>query len=80
MILSLSPKKKYLRFSEINQSLLFVFVQKHFFHFYFELEMVFRKPYLLSSILSNSEVWYGTTKAEIEQLEQVDECLMREFF
>ena len=38
MILSLSPKKIYLRF---GKSLLFVFVQKHFFHFYFELEMVF---------------------------------------
>ena len=34
-------KKIYLRFGEINQSLLFVFVQKHFFYFYFELEMVY---------------------------------------
>ena len=40
--------------------------------YHFELAMVF--------ILSNSEVWYGTTKAETDQLEQVDECLMHEFF
>ena len=35
---------------------------------------------LISSILSNSEVWYGVTKIEIEQLEQTDEMLLRNIF
>ena len=40
--------------------------------------MIFRSAYLLSSILSNSEVWYGVTKHEIEVLEKLDEMLLSE--
>ena len=46
--------------------------------YHFEVATIFRASYLLSSMLSNSEVWYGVTKAEIELLEQVDEMLLRE--
>ena len=44
----------------------------------FDIAMIFRSSYLLSSILSNSEVWYGVTKADIEFLEQVDIMLLLE--
>ena len=46
---------------------------------HFEIGLVFRNSYRLSSILSNSEVWHGVTKTEIELLEQVDETLLRDF-
>ena len=46
--------------------------------FHFSIAIIYRNSYLISSILSSSEVWYGVTKAEIEQLEQVDEMLIRE--
>ena len=43
----------------------------------FDIAMIFRSSYLLSSILSNSEVWYGVTKADIELLEQVNIMLLQ---
>ena len=46
--------------------------------YHFELAMIFRSSYLLSSILSNSEVWYGITKSEIELLERLDVNLLQE--
>ena len=36
-----------------------------------------RSSLVLSSILTNSEAWYGLSLAEIEQLEQVDVMLIR---
>ena len=45
---------------------------------HFEIAMIFRSSYLLSSILSNSEVCYGVTKADIDLLEQVDIMLLQE--
>ena len=47
--------------------------------FHFEIAIIYRNSYLISSILSSSEVWYGVTKQEIEQLEQIDEMLVRNF-
>ena len=46
--------------------------------FHFTIAVIYRNSYLISSILSSSEVWYGVTKAEIEQLEQVDEMWIRD--
>ena len=46
--------------------------------FHFSIALIYRNSYLISSILSSSEVWYGVTKAEIEQLEQVDEMWIRD--
>lgn len=46
--------------------------------FHFETAMIFRSAYLLSSILSNSEVWYSVTKHEIEVLDKLDEMLLSE--
>ena len=41
--------------------------------FHFSTAIINRNSYLISSILSSSEVWYGVTKTDIEQLEHVDE-------
>ena len=45
--------------------------------YYFEVAMIFRSSHLINGILTNSEAWYGLTKANIEQLEQVDDMLLR---
>ena len=45
--------------------------------YYFEVAFTLRSSLVLSSILTNSEAWYGLSLAEIEQLEQVDEMLIR---
>ena len=45
--------------------------------YYFEVAMIFRSSHLINGILTNSEAWYGLTKANKEQLEQVDEMLLR---
>ena len=46
--------------------------------YHFIIEKIFRNSYILSSILSSSEVWYGITQVELERLEQVDEMWMKE--
>ena len=48
--------------------------------FHFEIAVILRNALLISSILSNSEVWYGLTKLEAEQLEQTDEMWIRNLF
>ena len=45
--------------------------------FHFMIAKILRNSYLIESILSSSEVWYGITQDEVEQLEQVDEMLIR---
>ena len=37
--------------------------------FHFHIAVILRSSLLISSILSNSEVWYGLTKEEAKQLE-----------
>ena len=46
--------------------------------YHFIIAKILRNSYFISSILSSSEVWYGVTQTEIDQLEQVDEMLIRE--
>ena len=46
----------------------------------FEIAKILRNALLISSILSGSEVWYGLTNTEIEQLEKIDESLLRQIF
>ena len=48
--------------------------------FHFEIAVILRNALLISSILSNSEVWYGLTQLEAEQLEQIDEMWIRNLF
>ena len=48
--------------------------------FHFEMAVIYRNAYLISSILNSSEVWYGVTVAEYEQLESVDQMLISNLF
>ena len=48
--------------------------------FHFQIAVILKNSLLISSILSNSEVWYGFTKEEAKQLEQVDEMWIRNLF
>ena len=45
--------------------------------YYFQVTMVFRNSLLISSLLTNAESWYNLTAAEIDELEKVDENLLR---
>ena len=45
--------------------------------YYFQVAMVFRNSLLISSLLTNAESWYNLTAAEIDELEKVDENLLR---
>ena len=45
--------------------------------YYFQVAMVFRNSLLISSLLTNAESWYNLTAAEIDELEKVDEHLLR---
>ena len=45
--------------------------------FYIEVGLILRSSLFLNSILLNSEAWYGLSKSEIEQLEVVDNSLLR---
>ena len=45
--------------------------------YYFEVASILRSSMILYSILLNSEAWFGLNLAEIEELEQVDEKLIR---
>ena len=42
-----------------------------------EVGLLFRITHLVNSILLNSEVWYGVTKSDVEELESVDHVLLR---
>ena len=48
--------------------------------YHFELAVIFRNAYLISSMLSCCEVWYHITENKMRKLEKVDESLMRKFF
>ena len=47
---------------------------------YFEIANVLRGSLLLSTLLSNSEAWYNISKKDIENLEKVDEAMLRKVF
>ena len=44
---------------------------------YFEVAMTLRSSLFISSILLNSEIWYGLKKTEVQELEYVDQALLR---
>ena len=44
---------------------------------YFEIANLLRHSLFLSSVLLNSEVWYGLSVTDIKQLEQVDRALLK---
>ena len=43
----------------------------------FEVATIWRNSLFINSILTNSETWYNLSKNEVEQLEQIDEHLLR---
>ena len=43
---------------------------------YFEIAVLLRESIFLSSVLLNSEVWYGVTEDDISQLENLDKSLL----
>ena len=45
--------------------------------FQFEVALILRASLLLNGILTNSEAWYGLKTADFENLEQIDEQLLR---
>ena len=45
--------------------------------FNFEIAVILRNAYLISSMLSCSEVWYNVNEHQLRKLEQVDEKLLR---
>jgi hypothetical protein len=47
--------------------------------FYFEVGLILRGSNLINGILTNSEAWYGLKTCEVEQLEMVDETMLRRF-
>ena len=51
-----------------------------FGHHYYEMAIMFRQAMLVNSIMCNSEVLYGLSKAHIEKLESVDVYLWKNVF
>ena len=47
---------------------------------YSKIAMLLRESIFLNSVLTNSEVWYGVTSSDINQLETVDKDLLSSFF
>ena len=47
--------------------------------FHFEIAVMMRHAYLISSMLSYCEVWYNITEVELRKLERVDETLLITF-
>ena len=45
--------------------------------YHFEIGVILRNAYLISSMLSCSETWYNITESELRKLEQIDEKLLR---
>ena len=48
--------------------------------YHFEIAVILRNAMLISSILKNSEVWYGATKEDTDLLEQIDKMWIRNLF
>lgn len=47
---------------------------------YFKIAFLLRESIFLSSVLTNSEVWYRVTKADLEELELLDRSLLKRIF
>ena len=45
--------------------------------FQFEISMILRNYLFLNSFLFNSEAWYNVTSSDIDELEKMDEMLLR---
>ena len=54
--------------------------QVHFGTHYFEIAVALREALLVNGVLTNSEVWYGLTRSDINKLEDVDKLFLRQLF
>ena len=45
--------------------------------YHFQVAMILRNSLFINGILTNSEAWYGVKKSEIEELEKIDENILR---
>ena len=45
--------------------------------FIFEVAIILRQSLFINGVLNNAECWYGVKESELDQLEQVDEMLLR---
>ena len=45
--------------------------------FHFEIAMIFRNAYIISTMLSSSEAWYNVSKEDVKKLEKVDEIYLK---
>ena len=61
----------------IVDSIMSILENAFFGPFQFEVSLILRSSLLINSILLNSEVWYGISKAEVEELEIVDQALLK---
>jgi hypothetical protein len=57
-----------------------IFRDYSFGPYFFQVAVMFRNSMFINAILCNSEVWYNLSGANISQLEQVDETLLRRIF
>ena len=48
--------------------------------YYFEIAMTLRESIFLNGILTNAEIWYNLKNSEVEELEELDRCLLRKIF
>ena len=48
-----------------------------FGHYYIEIALLLRESMFINGILNNSEVWYGLTKSDISEFEDLDRLLLR---
>ena len=48
--------------------------------FYFECALILRNSLLLSTLLTNSDAWYGLNKQDVDVLEKIDVQLLRRIF
>ena len=44
---------------------------------YFEIGLMLRESMLINGLLFNSEIWYGVSKSDISELEEIDKLLLR---
>ena len=61
----------------INDKIMTMLDEIFFGPYSIKVGLIFRCSHLINSILLNSEVWYGLTKADVDELEVVDNALLR---
>ena len=44
---------------------------------YFKVALLLRESIFLNSVLTNADIWFGITKGEMKQLEDIDLSLLR---